>query len=63
MARERFLDEVTIPRWTIRRDPIVPNCETCGTFIVTIRADQREISFCSCHILTDWVLQRPREES
>jgi hypothetical protein len=63
MPQEPILDHITIPRWTIRRDSVVPNCDTCGTPIVTIRADQREISFCSCHILTDWVLQRPREAS
>ncbi|MBI5854449.1 MAG: hypothetical protein HZB35_04315 [Nitrospirae bacterium] len=63
MAHGSSLDQVTIPRWTIRRDPLVPDCNACGTSIVTIRADQREISFCSCHILTDWVLQRPTEGS
>ncbi|MEE8492676.1 MAG: hypothetical protein V3S25_01415 [Nitrospirales bacterium] len=49
---------VTIPRWTIQRDPVFRHCRRCGSIIVRVRLDSRRISFCTCHIVVDELTSR-----
>jgi hypothetical protein len=49
-------NRVTIPRWTIRRDPRVLGCPLCGSAIVRIKADRRQVAFCECRLLEDRVM-------
>ena len=52
------LDRITIPRWTIQRDPVFHHCRRCGFMIVRVRLDNRRISFCVCHIVVDELIAR-----
>jgi hypothetical protein len=53
-------DLVTIPRWTIQREPLAPDCPRCGSSVVRVRADDRHQFFCSCQILADLYVPRHR---
>ncbi len=58
MQKEISADSVTIPRWTIQRDPVFNHCRRCGSIIVRVRMDFRRISFCACHIVVDELVAR-----
>lgn len=59
MAAHRLsFDRLTIPRWTIQRDPVFHHCRRCGSPIVRVRLDNRRISFCVCHVVVDEFVSR-----
>jgi len=49
---------ITIPRWTIKRDPRALGCSICGSAIVKITAEWRQVSFCTCRLIEYRVLPR-----
>lgn len=51
-------EHITIPRWTIKRDPRALGCTICGSAIVKITADWRQVSFCTCRLIEYRVLPR-----
>lgn len=57
-TRDIPVDRITIPRWTIQRDPVFHHCRRCGSMIVRVRLDKRRISFCVCHIVVDELIAR-----
>ena len=40
-------ERITIPRWTIKRDPRALGCTICGSAIVKITAEWRQVWFCT----------------
>ena len=44
-------EQITIPRWTIKRDPRALGCPVCGSVIVKITAEWRQVSFCTCRLI------------
>lgn len=59
--RHLDLDRVTVPRWTIRRDPRSRNCPTCGSIIVRIKADAKRMSFCACRLVEYRVIPKAKK--
>ncbi len=55
------IDQVTIPRWTIKRDPRALGCSTCGSPIVKVTAEWRQVSFCACRLIEYRVLPKARK--
>mgnify|MGYP006777495431 FL=1 len=51
-------ERITIPRWTIKRDPRALGCTICGSAIVKITAEWRQVSFCTCRLIEYRVLPR-----
>ncbi len=51
-------EQITIPRWTIKRDPRALGCPVCGSVIVKITAEWRQVSFCTCRLIEYRVLPR-----
>jgi hypothetical protein len=51
-------ERITIPRWTIKRDPRALGCSICGSAIVKITAEWRQVSFCTCRLIEYRVLPR-----
>ena len=51
-------DLVTIPRWTIQREEILPVCPSCKSEVVWVVADRRWICFCICQVLADEFVPR-----
>lgn len=51
-------EQITIPRWTIKRDPRALGCSICGSAIVKITAEWRQVSFCICRLIEYRVLPR-----
>lgn len=51
-------EHITIPRWTIKRDPRALGCSICGSAIVKITAEWRQVSFCTCRLIEYRVLPR-----
>ena len=51
-------DRLSIPRWTIQRDPVFRHCRRCGSSIVKVTLDARRISFCTCHIVVDELISK-----
>jgi hypothetical protein len=51
-------DLVTIPRWTIQREDILPACPSCKSAVVRVFADRRLICFCVCQVLADEFVPR-----
>jgi hypothetical protein len=51
-------EHITIPRWTIKRDARALNCTVCGSVIVKITAEWRQVSFCICRLIEYRVLPR-----
>jgi hypothetical protein len=49
---------ITIPRWTIKRDLRALGCSICGSAIVKITAEWRQVSFCMCRLIEYRVLPR-----
>jgi hypothetical protein len=59
MERESLdAEHITIPRWTIKRDPRALGCPMCGSAIVKITAEWRQVSFCTCRLIEYRVLPR-----
>ena len=58
MAENFDIETVAIPRWTIQREPDLPDCPTCGSAVVRIRADDRGIAFCACHVVANWFVSK-----
>jgi len=58
MSRPISFDLVTIPRWTIQREALPPACPDCGSMIVRVRADQRQVFFCVCRVVADEFVPR-----
>ncbi len=59
MAQEPIdAEHITIPRWTIKRDPRALGCSICGSAIVKITAEWRQVSFCTCRLIEYRVLPR-----
>lgn len=59
MEREMVdTERITIPRWTIKRDPRALGCSVCGSAIVKITAEWRQVSFCTCRLIEYRVLPR-----
>lgn len=54
------IDQVTIPRWTIKRDPRTLGCGTCGSPVVKVTAEWRQVSFCTCRLIEYRVLTKAR---
>ncbi len=52
------LEQMTIPRWTIKRDARALACPVCGSVIVKITAEWRQVSFCTCRLIEYRVLPR-----
>ena len=48
-------------RWTIKRDPRALGCSTCGSAIVKVTAEWRQISFCTCRLIEYRVLPKARQ--
>ncbi|MGE3900647.1 MAG: hypothetical protein AB7G48_02340 [Nitrospiraceae bacterium] len=44
---------IRIPRWTIWRQAEPLGCPHCGSIIVSIKADARQVSFCECRMIED----------
>jgi hypothetical protein len=55
------IDHMTIPRWTIKRDARTSDCSACGSIVVRITAEWRQISFCMCRLIEYRVLPKRRE--
>lgn len=51
-------DLVTIPRWTIQREALPPFCPSCGSMIVRVLAERRQIYFCVCRVVADEFVPR-----
>ena len=51
-------ERITIPRWTIKRDPRALGCSICGSAIVKVTAEWRQVSFCTCRLIEYRVLPR-----
>lgn len=49
---------VTIPRWTIKRDSRATGCSACGSIIVKVTAEWRQVSFCTCRLIEYRVLPK-----
>ena len=49
-------DQITIPRWTIKRDVRTTGCSACGSIIVKVTAEWRQVSFCTCRLIEYRVL-------
>ena len=58
MSKTISFDRVTIPRWTIQREALPPACPDCGSMIVRVRADQRQVFFCVCRVVADEFVPR-----
>lgn len=52
-------DSLSIPRWTIKRDTRAPGCGFCGSDIVSVTTDNRQIAFCGCRLVEYRLLPRP----
>jgi hypothetical protein len=52
------IDRTTIPRWTIKRDHRTTACAGCGSIIVKITAEWRQVSFCMCRLVEYRVLPK-----
>lgn len=46
-------ERIRIPRWTIWRQSDPLGCPHCGSMIVSIKADARQVSFCECRMIED----------
>jgi len=53
-------DCITIPRWTIARDPRSLGCLFCRSIIVRVKTDNRQIAFCCCRLVEYRPLSRPK---
>jgi hypothetical protein len=53
-------DRITIPRWTIKRDPRAAACSACGSLIVKVTAEWRQVCFCICRLIEYRVLPKIR---
>ena len=51
-------ERIMIPRWTIKRDPRALGCTVCGSAIVKVTAEWRQVSFCTCRLIEYRVLPR-----
>jgi hypothetical protein len=54
-------DSISIPRWTIKRDSRSSGCLFCGSIIVCVTTDTRQMAFCSCRLLEYRLLPRPNQ--
>lgn len=59
-ANSLDVEQVTIPRWTIKRDPRMPTCPVCGSLIVSITAEWRQVSFCTCRLIEYRILLKTK---
>jgi hypothetical protein len=50
------IDQITIPRWTIKRDARIAGCPACGSIVVKVTAEWRQVSFCTCRLVEYRVL-------
>lgn len=48
---EEMANRITIPRWTIQREPLQPACPWCRTVTVRVRVDRQVFSFCECEMV------------
>jgi hypothetical protein len=55
------IERMTIPRWTIKRDPRATGCAGCGSIIVKVTAEWRQVSFCTCRLIEYRVLPKARD--
>lgn len=54
-------DSISIPRWTIKRDTRSSGCLFCGSAIVCVTTDSRQMAFCSCRLVEYRLLPRPNQ--
>lgn len=52
-------ESITIPRWTIKRDPQSLDCALCHSPIVWVRTSTSQMAFCSCRLVEHRLLPRP----
>jgi hypothetical protein len=53
MGRYIDIDQITIPRWTIREEPQMADCPGCRTATVRVGVDRRAYIFCGCQLLIE----------
>lgn len=53
-------DHLSIPRWTIGRDPGSPDCAFCHSIIVRVTTEARQMAFCGCRLVEYRLLPKPQ---
>ena len=56
-------ERIRIPRWIIWRQSEPLGCPHCGSMIVSIKADARQVSFCECRMIEDRQVASTRKQT